>query len=141
VLQAATSWCTGDQGRKEVAELLSKMRVAVSFLLLVLVGVAFAEVARNDEVRDLLLDLLDGALAKRASTSLVASGGGIHYCGKGLDSLINEHCSGKREAVEDALMSPQVARRFFGTDKWNKRDLHQECCVEVCAAEEVLETC
>jgi len=116
------------------------MRVAVSFLLLVLVGVAFAEVARNDEVRDLLLELLDDALAKRGWTTNVGYGG-TRYCGKGLDNLIHKHCNGKREAVEDALMSPQVARRFFGTDKWNKRDLHQECCVEVCSTEEVLETC
>jgi len=114
------------------------MRIVISCLLLVLVGVAVAEVTSN-EARDLLLDLLKDALAsKRATTNLVSSGGGIHYCGAVLDRMLAAACKNKREEVEGAFLSPEGAKRFLGLEK---RDLNEECCNEVCSNEEVVETC
>jgi len=116
------------------------MRIVISCLLLVLVGVAVAEVTSN-EARDLLLDLLKDALAsKRATSNLVSYGGsGIHYCGAVLDRMVAAACRNyKREEVEGAFMSPEVAKRFLGLEK---RDLNEECCNEVCSNEEVVETC
>jgi len=108
------------------------MRIAISFLFLALVGVAFAEVSRNDEVRDLLLDLIDAAAAKRQVQ--------VPYCGDALEHLIDMTCTFNniREAGEGAFVDSRVAKRFFGN---GKRNLHEECCVEMCHTEEILETC
>jgi len=123
------------------------MRGAVSFLLLALVGVAIAEVARND-VREMLRGLLGGtdALAIRASKG--------HYCGEDLITRYVEVCtedSGnvlQRRDVE-AFMPEEAAKRFIGN---NKRDIYDdwyesykglpnECCEEQCSWEEVKEVC